>query len=84
MSKTAKIIISVGIVFLAYFVYDTINRESTRKDRLNVIDDHFKRPFKIEEELKEQYDEDFLIEMDDEFYMVTVKDNKVVKSVKQK
>jgi hypothetical protein len=83
LSKTAKIIIVAGVIFLAYFVFDTINRENTRKERLNVIDDHFKKPFKIEEELKEQYDEDFLIEMDDEFYMVTVKENKVVKTVKQ-
>ncbi|MBD7964097.1 hypothetical protein [Fictibacillus norfolkensis] len=84
MSRTAKIIISLGIVFLAYFVYDTINRENERKDRLNVIDGHFKKPFKIEEELKEQYDNDFLIEMDKELYIVTVEDHKVVKTVKQK
>jgi hypothetical protein len=83
LSKTAKIIIITGIVFLAYFVFDSINRENTRKERLNVIDAHFNKPFKIEEELKEQYDEDFLIEMDNEFYLVTVKDNKVVKTVKQ-
>ncbi len=83
MSKTAKIIISLGIVFLAYFVYDTINRENERKDRLNVINEHFKKPFKIEEELKEQYDNDFLIEMDKELYIVTVEDHKVVKTVKQ-
>lgn len=83
LSKTAKIIIVAGVIFLAYFVFDSINRENTRKERLNVIDDHFKKPFKIEEELKEQYDEDFLIEMDNDFYMVTVKDNKVVKTVKQ-
>jgi hypothetical protein len=83
LSKTAKIIISLGIVFLAYFVYDTINRENERKDKLNVIDEHFKKPFKIEEELKEQYDNDFLIEMDKELYIVTVEDQKVVKTVKQ-
>ncbi|MCM3719300.1 hypothetical protein [Fictibacillus phosphorivorans] len=83
MSKTAKFIIIAGVFFLIYFVFDTINRENLRKERLNVIDNHFNKPFKIEEELKEQYDEDFLIEMDDEFYMVTVKDNKVVKTVKQ-
>ncbi|ANC77038.1 hypothetical protein [Fictibacillus phosphorivorans] len=83
MSKTAKIIISLGVIFLAYFVYDTINRENERKDKLNVIDEHFKKPFKIEEELKEQYDNDFLIEMDKELYIVTVENNKVVKTVKQ-
>lgn len=83
MSKTAKIIISLGIVFLAYFVYDTINRENERKEQLNVINEHFKKPFKIEEELKEQYDNDFLIEMDKELYIVTVEDHKVVKTVKQ-
>jgi hypothetical protein len=83
LSKTAKIIIVSGIIFLTYFVFDSINRENTRKERLNVIDAHFKKPFKIEEELKEQYDEDFLIEVDNEFYMVTVRDDKVVKTVKQ-
>jgi hypothetical protein len=83
LSKTAKIIIVAGVIFLAYFVFDSINRENIRKERLNVIDDHFKKPFKIEEELKEQYDEDFLIEMDNEFYMVTVEGNKVSKTVKQ-
>jgi hypothetical protein len=83
LSKTAKIIIVAGVIFLAYFVFDSITRENTRKERLNVIDDHFKKPFKIEEELKEQYDNDFLIEMDNEFYMVTVEDNKVIKTVKQ-
>ncbi|MBY6035875.1 hypothetical protein KUV80_04390 [Fictibacillus nanhaiensis] len=83
MSKTAKTIIVLGVLFLAYFVFDSINRENTRKDRLNVIDAHFNKPFKIEEELKEQYDEDFLIEMDNELYIVTVENNKVVKTIKQ-
>jgi hypothetical protein len=83
LSKTAKIIIIASVIFLAYFVFDSINRENTRKDRINVIDAHFNKPFKIEEELKEQYDEEFLIKMDDEMYIVTVEDNKVVKTTKQ-
>jgi hypothetical protein len=83
MSKTAKIIIILGTIFLVYFVFNTIDRENERKDKINAIDKHFKKSFKIEEELKDQYDDDFLISMDKEYYIVTVKDNKVVKTAKQ-
>ncbi|WNB90205.1 hypothetical protein [Bacillus sp. NEB1478] len=83
MSKTAKTIIILGTIFLVYFVFNTISRENTRKEKINAIDEHFKKSFKLEEELKDQYDDDFLISMDKTYYIVTVKNNKVVKTVKQ-
>ncbi|MDR7072333.1 hypothetical protein [Fictibacillus barbaricus] len=83
MSKTAKTIIILGTLFLIYFVFNTINRENARKEKINAIDEHFKQSFKLEEELKDQYDDDFLISMNKAYYVVTVKNNKVVKTVKQ-
>jgi hypothetical protein len=83
MSKTAKTIIILGTIFLIYFVFNTINRENARKEKINAIDEHFKQSFKLEEELKDQYDDDFLISMNKSYYVVTVKNKKVVKTVKQ-
>jgi hypothetical protein len=84
LSKTAKIIIILGTLFLVYFVFDTIKRENLRKDKIIVMEKHFSKPFKIEEELKDQYDNDFLISMGKKYYIVTVKGSKVVKTDIQK
>jgi hypothetical protein len=83
MSKTAKIIITASIIFLIYSVFEIINRENFRKEQLNTINEHFKKPFTLEEELKDQYDEDFLVKIEDELFMVTVTDDEVKKVVKQ-
>jgi spermidine/putrescine-binding protein len=83
LSRTAKIIIILGFIFLVYSVFEIIYRENARKEQLNVINEYFGKSFTLEEELKDQYDEDFLIKIKDELYIVTVEDNKVTKVKKQ-
>ncbi|MFC7370652.1 hypothetical protein ACFQPF_03065 [Fictibacillus iocasae] len=79
MSKTAKIVISVGLCFLIYFVYNTISRENIRKEKLNAIGQHFKSDFEVDEKLKEQYNDTFQVKVKGKVYIVTIPKDKVTK-----
>ncbi|MFC0188699.1 hypothetical protein ACFFJY_10400 [Fictibacillus aquaticus] len=79
MSRTAKIIITLGTLFLVYFVYETINRENVRKEKINAIGEYFKGEYEIDEKLKEQYDDTFQVKVNEKVYLVTVPNDKVTK-----
>ncbi|MGC4377079.1 hypothetical protein WD019_09085 [Fictibacillus sp. Mic-4] len=82
MSKTAKIVIIGTFLFLVYFVSSTITRENARKADISGIHDYFKKDFKIEDELKDQYDHNFIVKVGNETYEVVLKKNKVVSAKK--
>lgn len=83
MSKKAKIVFVVGTLLLAYLVFSSVQRENARKANLKALNEHMNQKFEIDEDLKNQYDDEFPVKVGKERYIVTLKNHKVVSTVKQ-
>ncbi|MGG1574047.1 hypothetical protein [Fictibacillus sp. NRS-1165] len=83
MSKKAKIVFVISTIVFVFVLFSSIQRENERKDNLKALNSYFNKKFELDEDLKNQYDNEFKVKVGKERYIVTVKNNKVVSSKKE-
>ncbi|MDN4073224.1 hypothetical protein [Fictibacillus terranigra] len=83
MSKKAKIVFVISTIVFVFVLFSSIQRENERKDNLEALNSYFNKKFELDEDLKNQYDNEFKVKVGKERYIVTVKNNKVVSSKKE-
>ncbi|MDM5199123.1 hypothetical protein QUF84_13865 [Fictibacillus enclensis] len=83
MSRRAKIIFVISTVVFVIVLSSSIQRENNRKANLKAINDHFQKKFELDEDLKNQYDDEFKVKVGKDKYIVTLKNQKVVSAEKE-